>query len=138
MNSSWNKTVGTDPVKLPPCCFLPADYNFASELSWTVGGSASKVITKTMSILRDLFGPSRDEIWQQFAAVVSGNFTENSFWNGSKVVATQSQWTVTLDTYTHNYPSRRPLDVEAIRIRCRALGNTANGAKILLDPWYFR
>jgi hypothetical protein len=91
-----------------------------------------------MSILRDLFGPSRDEIWQQFAAVVSGNFTENSFWNGSKVVATQSQWTVTLDTYTHDYSSRRPLDVEAIRIRCRALGNTANGAKILLDPWYFR
>jgi hypothetical protein len=61
-----------------------------------------------MSILRDLFGPSCDEIRQQFAAVVSGNFTEKGFWNGSKVVATQSQWTVTLDTCTHDYSSRRP------------------------------
>jgi hypothetical protein len=53
-----------------------------------------------MSFLRNLFGPSRDEIWQQFAASVSGNFTEGGFWNGGKVEATHGQWTVTLDTYT--------------------------------------
>lgn len=54
-----------------------------------------------MSFLRDMFGPSRDEIWQQLAASIGGNFTEGSFWKGSaKVEATHGQWIVTLDTYT--------------------------------------
>ncbi|MGO8766323.1 MAG: DUF3137 domain-containing protein [Limisphaerales bacterium] len=53
-----------------------------------------------MSLLRTLFGPSKDEIWQQFAAAVGGRFAEGGFWNGSKVEATHGQWTVTLDTYT--------------------------------------
>lgn len=54
-----------------------------------------------MSLLRDLFGPSRDEIWQQFAAAVGGNFTGGGFWTGGgKVEAVHGQWTVTLDTYT--------------------------------------
>jgi hypothetical protein len=53
-----------------------------------------------MSFLRNLFGPSRDEIWQQFAASVGGSFTDGGFWNGSRVDATHGQWTVTLDTYT--------------------------------------
>ena len=54
-----------------------------------------------MSMLRNLFGPSRDEIWQQFAAAVGGNVGEGSFWNssGSKVTATHGQWMVTLDTF---------------------------------------
>ena len=53
-----------------------------------------------MSILRDLFGPSRDEIWQQFAAAVGGNMTEGGFWGRSKVEAAHGQWIITLDTYT--------------------------------------
>jgi hypothetical protein len=53
-----------------------------------------------MSFLRDLFGPSRDEIWQQFATNLGGNFTKGGFWNGSKVEAAHGQWIVTLDTYT--------------------------------------
>jgi len=53
-----------------------------------------------MSFLRNVFGPSRDEIWRQFAASVGGNFTEGGFWNGGQVDATHGQWTVTLDTYT--------------------------------------
>lgn len=53
-----------------------------------------------MSLLQSLFGPSRDEIWQQFAAGVGGNFTEGGFWKGSRVDAAHGQWTVTLDTYT--------------------------------------
>lgn len=54
-----------------------------------------------MGILRNLFGPSRDEIWRQFAAVIGGNVSAGSFWNssGSKVAATHGQWTVTLDTF---------------------------------------
>jgi hypothetical protein len=53
-----------------------------------------------MSFLRSLFGPSRDEIWRQFADAVSGNFTESGFWNAGRVDAAHDQWTVTLDTYT--------------------------------------
>jgi len=53
-----------------------------------------------MSILRDLFGPSRDEIWQQFAAAVGGNMTEGGFWGRGKVEAAHGQWIITLDTYT--------------------------------------
>jgi hypothetical protein len=53
-----------------------------------------------MSFLQSLFGPSRDEIWQQFAAEVGGNFAESGFWKGSRVDAAHGQWTVTLDTYT--------------------------------------
>jgi hypothetical protein len=53
-----------------------------------------------MSILRDLFGPSRDEIWQQFAGAVGGNMTEGGFWGRSKVEAAHGQWIITLDTYT--------------------------------------
>jgi hypothetical protein len=53
-----------------------------------------------MGFLRNLFGPSRDEIWQQFAAAVGGNFAEGGFLSGSKVEASHGQWIVTLDTYT--------------------------------------
>lgn len=54
-----------------------------------------------MSFLQSLFGPSKDEIWQQFATSTGANFTEGGFWSGSsKVEATHGDWTVTLDTYT--------------------------------------
>jgi hypothetical protein len=53
-----------------------------------------------MNLLRTLFGPSRDEIWGQFAANVGGEFTAGGFWNGGKVEAAHGQWIVTLDTYT--------------------------------------
>jgi len=53
-----------------------------------------------MSFLQSLFGPSRDEIWQQFATAVGGNLTEGDFWKGGRVEATHGNWTVTLDIYT--------------------------------------
>ena len=53
-----------------------------------------------MSLLRSLFGPSRDEIWQQFASAIGGSLSNRGFWNGGRVDAAHGQWTVTLDTYT--------------------------------------
>jgi hypothetical protein len=53
-----------------------------------------------MSFLRTLFGPSRDEIWQQFADTVGGSLTEAGFGSRGRVEATHGQWTVTLDTHT--------------------------------------
>src|SRR5436309_2760276 len=53
-----------------------------------------------MGFLRDMFGPSREEIWRQFAGAVGGDFTQGGFWSGGKtrVDAAHGQWLVTLDT----------------------------------------
>jgi hypothetical protein len=53
-----------------------------------------------MSFLRTLFGPSKEEIWQQFCAETGGSIVDGGFWKGSKVEARHGEWTVTLDTYT--------------------------------------
>ena len=53
-----------------------------------------------MGFLRDLFGPSKAEIWRQFAASVGGQYVDGGLWRGDKVVAAHGQWMVTLDTYT--------------------------------------
>jgi hypothetical protein len=53
-----------------------------------------------MSFLRTLFGPSKDEIWQQFSAAIGGSIVDGGYWKGSKVEAAHGQWIITLDTYT--------------------------------------
>jgi hypothetical protein len=49
--------------------------------------------------LRQLFGPSREEVWQQLAAELGANY-ESGFWTGAKVSIEYGQWTITLDSYT--------------------------------------
>jgi hypothetical protein len=56
-----------------------------------------------MASLRQLFGPSKDEIWRQLCEQVGGDFVEGGFWKGSKVQVHHKQWTVTLDTYTESH-----------------------------------
>lgn len=53
-----------------------------------------------MSFLRTLFGPSKEEIWRQFAAQTGSDYVSGGFWKGDKVEATHGPWTVVLDTYT--------------------------------------
>ena len=53
-----------------------------------------------MALLRQLFGPSKDEIWRQLCEQIGGDFVEGGFWAGSKVEVHHMQWMVTLDTYT--------------------------------------
>jgi len=53
-----------------------------------------------MGMLKDLFGPSKDEIWRQLSQEINADFIEGGFWKGSKLQATVKEWTVTLDTYT--------------------------------------
>ncbi len=55
-----------------------------------------------MGFLRDLFGPSRGEIWRQLAAEIGGQYVEGGFWKGDKVQARVGQWVVTLDTFTES------------------------------------
>ena len=52
-----------------------------------------------MGVLRQLFGPSRDEVWNQLAAELGARF-ESDFWKGAKVSIDYGEWTITLDTYT--------------------------------------
>ncbi len=52
-------------------------------------------------VLRKLFGPSQNEIWQHVAAGVGGTF-EPTRWTGrgGKITVDVGEWTLTLDTYT--------------------------------------
>jgi hypothetical protein len=52
-----------------------------------------------MSILRTIFGPSREEIWRQLCDQTGANYIAGGFWKGDKVEAVHGPWTVTLDTY---------------------------------------
>jgi hypothetical protein len=53
-----------------------------------------------MGVLRKLFGPSRQEVWQQLSTEIGGHYTEGGYWKGDKVEATHGEWIVTLDRYT--------------------------------------
>jgi hypothetical protein len=52
-------------------------------------------------ILRKLFGPSKEEIWNLLAQRIGAEFTPGGGWAGrSRVDAQVGQWVVTLDTFT--------------------------------------
>jgi len=53
-----------------------------------------------MGILREIFGPSKDEIWRQLCSEIGADFIAGGFWRGSKVQARVKEWTITLDTHT--------------------------------------
>jgi hypothetical protein len=50
--------------------------------------------------LRNLFGPSRKEVWRQLSDEMGARFVAGRFMKGDKVEVTHGQWTLTLDTYT--------------------------------------
>ena len=52
-------------------------------------------------VLRKLFGPSKDEVWNLLAQQVGGAFKPGEGWTGkSRVGVRVGQWEVALDTYT--------------------------------------
>jgi hypothetical protein len=53
-----------------------------------------------MGLLRNVFGPSRREVWQQLCAQIEARYVEGGLWSGDKVEATHGAWIVTLDTYS--------------------------------------
>ena len=53
-----------------------------------------------MSVLRELFGPSKKEVWEKLSEEIQAKFVDGGFWKGDKVIAKVGEWTVTLDTYT--------------------------------------
>lgn len=52
-----------------------------------------------MGFLREIFGPSKNEIWAQLSSEIEAEFIKGDFFTNSKVVARVKDWTVTLDTY---------------------------------------
>jgi len=50
-----------------------------------------------MSLLRELFGPSRDEIWRQLAKEIDANYVEGDFWKHGIVQASHAGWLITLE-----------------------------------------
>jgi hypothetical protein len=56
-----------------------------------------------MSILRQLFGPSKDEIWRQLSDQIGGHFVqEGAIFKKTKVEVHHNEWTITLDTFTES------------------------------------
>ncbi|MCU0491002.1 MAG: DUF3137 domain-containing protein [Chloroflexaceae bacterium] len=52
-----------------------------------------------MGVLRQLFGASKDEIWQQLANEIGGTLVRGDFPHDIKVEAHVGEWTLTLDSY---------------------------------------
>lgn len=52
-----------------------------------------------MGIVRELFGPSKDEIWRQLSTEIGAEFQEGGFFKSGRVELSHRQWTITLDTY---------------------------------------
>jgi len=50
--------------------------------------------------LRELFGPSKDEIWSQLSQEIGADYQKGGFFTSGKVIITYKQWEITLDTYT--------------------------------------
>lgn len=53
-----------------------------------------------MGMLRNLFGPSKEEIWSQLSREIGAEYEESGFFKSGKVVLSHRQWEITLDTYT--------------------------------------
>ena len=61
---------------------------------------ASTLAEKFMSILRTIFGPSKDEIWSQIAKDIGGQYTDGGFFGKDVLVYRHGEWQILLDTYT--------------------------------------
>jgi len=53
-----------------------------------------------MGILRELFGPSKEDIWKQLATELDGDFQKGNFWKGDKIDVLYKDWFITLNTYS--------------------------------------
>jgi len=51
-------------------------------------------------MLREIFGPSKDEMWSQLSQELGAEYQKSGFFTESKVVLSHRLWQITLDTYT--------------------------------------
>jgi hypothetical protein len=53
-----------------------------------------------VALFRGIFGPGKDEVWNQFCREIGAEFVPSRFWHQSRVQARLDAWTITFDTYT--------------------------------------
>lgn len=53
-----------------------------------------------MGLIREIFGPSKQEIWSQLSQEIGAEYEEDGFFKTGKMVLSHRQWEITLDTYT--------------------------------------
>jgi hypothetical protein len=53
-----------------------------------------------MSVLRSVFGPSKDEIWNQIAKDIGGQHVQGGFLRGGVLRYRSGEWEIALDTYS--------------------------------------
>jgi len=53
-----------------------------------------------MGLLRQVFGPSKEEIWLQLSREIGADYEEGGFFKTGKMVLSHREWEITLDTYT--------------------------------------
>lgn len=53
-----------------------------------------------MGLIREIFGPSKHEIWSQLSQELGAEYEEDGFFKAGKMVLRHRQWEITLDTYT--------------------------------------
>lgn len=86
-----------------------------------------------MDLLRGVFGPNQEEIWNQFAGEIGADFVNEGFWKGKKVVARFENWVVTLDTYTQ---STGKTSTTYTRIRAPYINKDGFNFKIYKSGWF--
>lgn len=86
-----------------------------------------------MGLLRGVFGPNQEEIWNQFAGEIGADFVNEGFWKGKKVVARFENWVVTLDTYTQ---STGKTSTTYTRIRAPYINKDGFNFKIYKSGWF--
>lgn len=59
-----------------------------------------------MSLKREWFGPSKEEVWHQLCEETGANLVAVGLLGNKKVEATHGEWTITLDTYTVSSQNR--------------------------------
>lgn len=47
-----------------------------------------------------LFGPSKNEVWQQLSQEINVDLVNGGFWRGNRVEGKHNNWVIYLDTYT--------------------------------------
>ena len=52
-----------------------------------------------MGVLRQIFGPTKNEVWKQLCAELGAEYVEGGFCRNSKALVREKEWTLTLDTY---------------------------------------
>lgn len=56
-----------------------------------------------MNLLRELFGPSKKEIWRQLSKKINATFVDGGWFGKDKVMVAHQQWNITLDTEIKKY-----------------------------------